>query len=199
MLLALAVLLFQAPAVPADGQQNVPKQAVQDPIALAHFENLPIRSDASYQPGRTELTPAPPAPSPEPEPAPLEALPFPTEAPAPEPFIEPVIAKPQPQHRPIKTWWALGMADHAAASFDAWTTRRFIENGTGQEMNPFYRPFAGSSLLYVAVQVAPTALDYMAHRMITSEHGWIRRVWWLPQSLGTAASLASGAHNLTIH
>jgi hypothetical protein len=35
--------------------------------------------------------------------------------------------------------------------------------------------------------------------MMVSEHPLLRRVWWLPQSLGTAASLASGAHNLTLH
>jgi hypothetical protein len=99
----------------------------------------------------------------------------------------------------MKLWWTLATADHAAATFDAWSTRRFVENGTGQELNPIFRPFVGSGLIYVAVQVGPAALDYLAKRMMVSEHPLLRRVWWLPQSLGTAASLASGAHNLTLH
>jgi hypothetical protein len=202
MVLALALLLFQAPAVPKDPQQKATKATSPDPIVLAHFENLPIHSDASFQPGHTELTPAlpQPAPAPDPEPAALDALPLSSEAAAAEPLIEPVLSAPRKQPKKyIKTWWALGAADHAAATFDAYTTRRFIQNGTGQELNPFYRPFAGSSLLYVAVQVAPTALDYVAKRMMASERPWIHRVWWVPQSIGTAASFASGVHNLTIH
>jgi hypothetical protein len=148
-------------------------------------------------PGYTELTPA--APVPAPNPAALDALPFSREAAAAEPLIEPVIPAPKEPKRPMKLWWTLATADHAAATFDAWSTRRFIENGTGQELNPIFRPFVGSGLIYVAVQVGPAALDYLAKRMMVSEHPLLRRVWWLPQSLGTAASLASGAHNLTLH
>jgi hypothetical protein len=200
MVFALALLLFQAP-VSQVSQANTQQKAAtsaQDVITLASFDNLPIKSTASFLPGYTELTPAPP---PDLAPAALDDLPFAPEAAEAQPFIEPVLPAPKVEERkrPMKLWWALASADHAAAGFDAWSTRRFVQNGTGRELNLFYRPFAGSNLLYAAVQVAPTALDYVARRMMTSEHPLFRRTWWLPQSLGTVASLASGAHNLTIH
>jgi hypothetical protein len=197
MVFALALLLLQSPVLPAGGAQNTTKPPAPPVITLAPFENLPIRSDASFLPGYTELTPAAPAPAP--DPAALDALPFSPEAAAAEPLIEPVLPAPRQPKRPMKLWWTLATADHAAATFDAWSTRRFVENGTGQELNPIFRPFVGSGLIYVAVQVGPAALDYLAKRMMVSEHPLLRRVWWLPQSLGTAASLASGAHNLTLH
>jgi len=47
----------------------------------------------------------------------------------------------------------------------------------------------------VAVQASPALMDYLGHRMMTSRHPWLRRMWWLPQSAGTALSLGSGVHN----
>ena len=61
------------------------------------------------------------------------------------------------------------------------------------------RPFAGNASLYAAIQVGPLVLDYVARRMMTSDHGWLRHTWWLPQTLGTAMSFASGVHNLSLH
>ena len=61
------------------------------------------------------------------------------------------------------------------------------------------KPFAGNNSIYAAVQVAPTLLDYVGRRMMTSRHAVLRHTWWLPQVLGTAASLAGGVHNLGVH
>jgi hypothetical protein len=47
--------------------------------------------------------------------------------------------------------------------------------------------------------VAPTLLDYLGRRMMNSRHPVLRHTWWLPQVLGTAASLAGGVHNLGVH
>ena len=93
-------------------------------------------------------------------------------------------------------WLALGVAQSGAAGFDAWSTRRVISNG-GHELNPMLRPFAGNASLYAAIQVAPLLLDYVGYRMMTSEHGWARHTWWMPQAIGTAMSIAGGADNLT--
>jgi hypothetical protein len=98
-----------------------------------------------------------------------------------------------------KAWFILGAIEHGAATFDAWTTRRVIASGTGQEMNPMLRPFANSNGLYAAVQVAPLLFDLLARHMLHSSHAWQRKIWWLPQSASAVASFVGGAHNLAIH
>ena len=100
--------------------------------------------------------------------------------------------------RDRKLWLALTAANHGAAVFDAWSTRRAIGLG-GRELNPLLRPFAGSGAIYAATQVSPTIFNYLSKRMMRSERGWMRRMWWLPQVAGTAASLASGIHNVRYH
>ena len=124
-------------------------------------------------------------------------------APAASPAIAPVIAVSRP---PVfaarvgrgqqRAWLGLAIVQHSAATFDAWSTRRAITRGGAQELNPMLKPFAGNRSIYAAVQVAPTLLDYLGRRMMISRHGFLRRTWWLPQTLGTAASLAGGLHNL---
>jgi hypothetical protein len=98
-----------------------------------------------------------------------------------------------------RLWIGLSIAQHGAATFDAWSTRRVISSGAGQELNPMLRPFAGNASLYVAVQVAPAILDYVGHRMMYSQHAWARRTWWVPQALGTAMSVVSGVHNMGVY
>ena len=65
-----------------------------------------------------------------------------------------------------RQWLGLSIAQHTAAGFDAWTTRREISSGQAQELNPLLKPFAGNSSLYLATQVTPVALDFLAHHMI---------------------------------
>ncbi len=96
---------------------------------------------------------------------------------------------------PRRKWLALSIAEHSAATFDAWSTRRLISTGQYEELNPTLRPFAGNSSLYAAIQVAPLAFDYLSRRMMTSQHAWLRHTWWIPQALSTAVSLGSGAYN----
>jgi hypothetical protein len=95
------------------------------------------------------------------------------------------------------TWLALSIAQHGAATFDAWSTRRAINDGH-QEMNPILRPFAGNASIYAVIQVGPSIFDYVGRRMQRSDKRLFREFWWLPQSLGTAASLFAGAHNLSV-
>jgi hypothetical protein len=96
-----------------------------------------------------------------------------------------------------RTWLALSIAQSGAAGFDAYATRRAIENGA-QEEDPFMRPFAGSSGIYAAIQICPIVLDYTARHMQRSENPMIRHTWWLPQTLGTGLYLFSGAHDLQV-
>jgi len=100
--------------------------------------------------------------------------------------------------RQRKTWYGLMIAGHAAAGFDAWTTRRAISGGYGREANPFLKPFANSNAIYAAIQVSPAVMDFLGKRLMLSQNPWIRKVWWLPQTAGASASLLAGRHNLGV-
>ncbi len=96
-----------------------------------------------------------------------------------------------------KAWILLSIADHSAATFDAYTTRAAISRGA-VEADPLIRPFAGSAGLYAAIQVAPVALDFIARRMQRSGNGLLRRTWWLPQTASSGLFLFAGSHNLAV-
>ena len=149
-----------------------------------------------FEPGRLVLTPVAGA-------APAAAASLAPAAPA----IAPVIAvsrgrKPEFAGRITdgqkKLWLGLAIAQHSAAAFDAWSTRRAITRGA-QELNPMLKPFANNGSIYAATQVGPVLLDLLGRRMMTSHHTVLRHTWWLPQVLGTAASLAGGVHNLRVY
>ena len=96
-----------------------------------------------------------------------------------------------------RRWLVLSITQSSAAGFDAYATRRAISNGA-YEADPMMRPFAGSSGIYAAIQVAPLVLDYTAKRMQHSESPFVRHTWWLPQAMGTGLYLFSGAHDLQV-
>ncbi|MHB8411850.1 MAG: hypothetical protein ACYDDI_07865 [Candidatus Acidiferrales bacterium] len=100
----------------------------------------------------------------------------------------------EPMERTSHLWFALSAAEHGSAAFDAWSTRRAISQGRA-EADPMMRPFAHSAAIYGAIQVVPFGLDYVARRMEHST-GWTRHVWWVPQSLATAAYVFSGSYNV---
>jgi hypothetical protein len=127
----------------------------------------------------------------------------------PTPFLEPFVPKPdshpewipqQPLVRrrmsPVqrREWLLLGAAQHGAAFFDARTTRDALTHY--RELDPLLRPFGHSAALYPAMQIAPLGLDWLAKRLATSPHRWLRRLWWVPQAAATAGFLWSGVHNL---
>jgi len=120
--------------------------------------------------------------------------------PAAQPFqpIQPVMTRPRETPRQRKMWYALTIAGHTGAAFDAWSTHRAVVGGFGQEANPLLRPFAHSNAIYAATQVSPAVMDFLGKRMMVSQHGWLRKVWWLPQGAGTAMSFVSGAHNVSV-
>lgn len=97
-----------------------------------------------------------------------------------------------------REWTALAIAQHSAAAFDAWSTRRALSTGDAQESNPMLRPFAGNASIYAAIQVGPVLFDYVGKQMMKSQYAWARRTWWVWQAVSAATSLASGAHNLTV-
>jgi len=112
--------------------------------------------------------------------------------------VKPVIVRPRETPRQRKIWYGLAVASHAGAAFDAWSTHRAVAGGYGQEANPFLRPYAGSNAIYAATQVSPAVMDLIGKRMMVSQHGWVRKIWWLPQAAGASVSFMSGAHNVGV-
>lgn len=96
-----------------------------------------------------------------------------------------------------RKWLALAVASSGAAAFDAYSTRRSIAAGN-VESNPMMRPFAGSPAIYVAIQASPLVMDYVAFKMQSSRNPFLRHLWFIPQTTGTAMSIFAGAHNMSI-
>jgi len=117
-----------------------------------------------------------------------------------QPFlpVKPVYTRPRETHRQRVIWYGLAVAGHSGAAFDAWSTKRAVTGGYGQESNPFLRPFANSNAIYAATQVSPAVMDYLGKRMMVSQNRWIRKMWWVPQVAGASFSFAAGAHNVGV-
>ena len=95
-------------------------------------------------------------------------------------------------------WMGLAAAGHGAAAFDAYETRQALSGGYGTEANPLMRPFAHSGALYVATQVSPALMDFVGHKMMRSRQPWVRKLWWMPQTLGAGASFSAAMHNRSL-
>jgi hypothetical protein len=93
-----------------------------------------------------------------------------------------------------RNWLLLAAASSAAASLDAYTTRRAIQSGA-VEMNPILRPFVNSNGLYAAIQISPVVMDLVGYKMQHSENRLFRHTWWIPQAMGTGVSFSAAAHN----
>jgi hypothetical protein len=102
-----------------------------------------------------------------------------------------------PEMHPRKAWLVLSMAEHSAATFDAYSTRLAVSRGAN-EADPMMQPFAHSPAIYGAIQVGPLVLDYAARRMERSQHVFLRKTWWVPQTAATGLFLFSGAHNMSV-
>jgi hypothetical protein len=120
---------------------------------------------------------------------------IPRNAPLPGVPAKAAFSRPYETPRQRKMWYGLAVAGHSAAGFDAWSTRRAISGGYGTESNPLLRPFANSGALYAATQVSPAVMDYLGRRMMMSQHNWVRRMWWLPQTAGAGFSISAGVYN----
>ena len=200
MVLAMAALLVQLSAFP--GVSN-PPQPPPSPKVDTAVEAAKKAPDSTKTLPMTAAAGRPDAPVPKaatgvvgPSPALLDVnvaessmsnvyLPPPA---AFRPKIEPV------ERNNSRLWLALSATEHGSAAFDAWSTRRAISQGRA-EADPVMRPFAHSAAIYGAIQVVPFGLDYVARRMQHST-GWARHVWWMPQSMATAAYLFSGSYNV---
>jgi hypothetical protein len=95
----------------------------------------------------------------------------------------------------------LGAIQTAALISDGVTTRQYLHRGY-VEVDPLTRAFLGRTPTWGrmaplgAVQVV--AGMWLAERMAKSQHVWVRRFWWLPQTIGIAGNIAASAHNVTL-
>jgi len=227
MLLAAAVLFFQFPVLSASNLSATAKPS--EPTTVSRVADAPVpnaetgvsstkaaakvevafadanASPISYAPGRLVAEPITPLNSALSTPVAANADPSPA-ALEPTPFISSYRPVYGPPVRAVsdrwqkREWLALSIAAHSAAGFDAWTTRKVLSAvPNSQESNPLLRPFAGNASMYAAVQVAPTILDYLSRRMMSSRHDVLRNTWWLPQAVSAVVSVASGVHNLGVY
>jgi hypothetical protein len=216
MFLAAAALVLQFPlfsAVQAPAKVDQPvavSQPAADSASAKQERSLPsdkqaadnkvLTADArlasvAFEPGR--LVPEPVAAM-----TPIVATPNPVLVSA-EPLpIVPVYApmRDGSERWRNREWMALSIAAHGTAAFDAWSTRHVLSSmPNAEEANPLLRPFAGNSSMYVAVQVAPTVLDFVSRKMMNSDHAWMRHTWWVPQAASAVVSFTSGVHNLGVY
>jgi hypothetical protein len=171
-------------------------------------DSFPLTMVASAQPETLAMA-APAEPEADPIAEELPFAPVPSallSSPAAFAFVKPakpmtvsVAALREEDRRNRRLWMGLAIASHSAATFDAWSTRHAITTYGAQELNPMLRPFAGNASLYVAIQVAPTLLDFAGRKMMYSKYSWVRRAWWVPQSASFVSSIFCGAHNLSVH
>jgi hypothetical protein len=187
MVLAIAALIFQT-YLPSPVAFSAEKFAINQPTEVA---------DTSADSTEVASLVVAPVPNMEPTPRPAD----------PEPYIssealrkntisvEELRAETQ---RTQHMWLGLSIIEHGSASFDAASTRYAISQQGGHELNPLLKPFAGNASIYVAIQVGPAMMDYVAKKMIYSQHSWVRRMWWVPQSASTVSSLFCGAHNMGV-
>jgi hypothetical protein len=197
MVLATLLLLCAMPQgddaakVAAASNANSDRQVLSAAVTESASKAAPVSSKDSLT--AAAVLPSAPEPKvkPEVEPAPLRS--------AAQPFM-PVRAVTRPVETPRqrKMWYGLMAVSHAGAAFDAWSTRRAISGGYGQEANPFLKPFANSNAIYAATQVSPAVMDYIGKRMMTSQNPWIRKLWWFPQVAGGSMSFAAGVHNVGV-
>jgi hypothetical protein len=190
--MVLATLLLLCPIPQADDAAKVAAAAnanvERQTLSVAASDS--ISKDSTAAP-TLPFTPEPKV-TPEVEPAPLRSAAQPFEP------VRSVRRRPGETPRQRKVWYGLMAAGHAGAAFDAWSTRRAISGGYGQEANPFLKPFASSNAIYAATQVSPAFMDYLGKRMMVSQNPWIRKLWWVPQVTGAGISFAAGAHNVGV-
>jgi hypothetical protein len=208
MMLPVAVLLLQISATPVNPGLAVSRAETGPPILVDKLVDKYVKAvgNRAGSSGGADPAATPSAPesgassnlSPASEPADLRALAVAVPLP-PRASLSESVLRDRSEKARRREWVAFAIAQHSAATFDAWSTRRALSTGDAQESNPMLRPFAGNPSIYAAIQVGPVLFDYVARRMMSSQYGWARRTWWVLQAVSTATSLASGAHNLTVH
>jgi hypothetical protein len=196
MVLAALLLMCAVPQLDDNAKvANDTPAAVSDSAKVSNDTRAAASDTAAKDTTLTASAALPSAPTP--KPADAEAI---QPNPSAQPFqpIRPVITRPRETPRQRKLWYALTATGASGAAFDAWSTRRAVSGGYGTESNPFLRPFSHSNAMYAATQVSPAFMDFIGKRMMVSEYGLFRKLWWVPQLAGAGFSFGAAAHNVGI-
>lgn len=176
----LAILTLAFPLCGEDAASSI-KTAIPSSAASGKTEELAAaRSTLVSANAAPVLPPVTPAPV---HPAPAMIVRFTT---------------PERSRAALRTWQALVVAQHSAAIFDAWTTRKALSSGNGYERDPLMKPFANSATIYPATQAAPLLFDFLGYRMMRSHNRYLRHTWWVPQAVSFAGSMWCGSRNLRV-
>lgn len=181
MVLATLALLC-CNALPAD-LPEVPAEPSTSVLTASESEPQPVLPDAPVAKILVPAAEAADAISPAIEPA------------SPNAAIKPIRSGSYETPRQRKIWYGLIAVGHSAAAFDAYSTHRAVTGGYGTESNPMLRPFADSNAIYAMTQISPAVMDFLGHKMMTSNHAWMRKFWWVPQVAGAGFSVGAGVHN----
>ena len=102
------------------------------------------------------------------------------------------------KNRPIV---ALATIQTAALIADGVTTRQYLKRGY-VEIDPLTRILIGRRPTWARMAPLGTlqvlAGMWLAERMETSRHGWIRRLWWLPEVAGIAGNTVATVNNVRL-
>jgi hypothetical protein len=200
MLLTAILLVFSAPQ-----SLNTAKAAINSPVPVSDnsatnsfpCQPLPSAPEPKIAVDDTNAVPVDAASNVIREPAVIEPR-YAPPAPGSSAPAKAFLGRPYETSRQRKLWYALSFTGAGAASLDAWSTRRAFSRGYGVEGNPMLRPFSHSGALYAATQVSPLVMDFIGKRMIVSQHPLLRKVWWMPQVVGSAISVGAAIHNIRI-
>src|SRR2546427_5259170 len=79
-----------------------------------------------------------------------------------QPFlpVKPVYTRPRETHRQRVIWYSLAVAGHSGAAFDAWSTKRAVTGGDGQEAKPVFRALSELHANFAAAPGEPPVLEY---------------------------------------
>jgi hypothetical protein len=106
--------------------------------------------------------------------------------------------KPAPKLHFTAAWLTLSFAGQMAAYADVQTTVNLRDEAPGfQDSDPIARPFVNlPTPEYVAFATVLTAgISEVSRKMHGSSNKWVRRLWWVPQTVQIATNSACAAHN----
>ena len=91
-----------------------------------------------------------------------------------------------------KNFWLLTAATASLTVVDVEATQYYLHRDPWRrELNPIYGPHPSRARMYATVAGENLAAAYLAYRFKKSERRWLRKLWWLPQTV-TIAGHAGG-------
>lgn len=96
---------------------------------------------------------------------------------------------------------ALAAAQSSFSFADGYTTRRMIQRGYS-EMDPITRPVIGKKAPWARMAPAGAAIGigemWLAEKMRSSSHKWIRKTWWIPQTFTIGGNIYGIRNNVRL-